>query len=58
MDPSDPSDVAENTWLVWTLRPQQAAHGGHRVEIVLLERDARIRVPIVIDNVEIHVNYA
>ena len=58
MDPSDPSDVAENSWLVWTLRPQQAAHGRHQVEIVLLERDARIRVPIVIDNVEIHVNYA
>ncbi len=57
-DITGPSDVAENTWLVWVLKPEQVAYGAHGIEVVLLERDPRIRVPVVIDNVEIHINYA
>ena len=58
LDASNPSDVSENTWLVWTLTAEQAARGKHRIEVALLERDPRIRIPIVIDNVEIHINYS
>ncbi len=58
LNPTDPSDVSENTWLVWALRAEQAARGKHEIEVILFERDPRIRVPIVIDNVEIHINYS
>lgn len=58
LDASNPSDVSENTWLVWTLTAEQAARGKHRIEVALLERDPRIRIPIVIDNVELHINYS
>ncbi len=56
-DPNDPSDVDENSWLVWTLAPEQADHGPHEIQVVLIKRDPRIRPPLVVNNVEFWVNY-
>ncbi len=56
-DPSVPSDVSENSWLVWSLAPSQADKGPHEIQVVLVSRDPRIRVPMVINHVEIYVNY-
>ena len=55
--PNVPEDVAENSWLVWSLSPEQAARGRHEVKVLLLERDARIRSELVVAHVEIHVRY-
>ena len=57
-DPDDPADVAENSWLVWDLDPQQADWGEHEIQIRLLERDVRIRPPLVVENVELYINYS
>jgi len=54
---NNPSDVSENSWLVWKLEPGQAGYGPHEVMVRLVRRDARIKPPIVVQHVEIHVNY-
>ena len=56
-NPNDTSDVDENSWLVWSLQPEQADWGPHEIQVRLVERDSRIRVPLVVENVEIYVNY-
>ena len=56
-DPGDPADVDENAWLVWSLEPGQAEKGPHEVQVRLVERDARIRPPLVVQHVEMHINY-
>ena len=56
-DPDNPADVAEDSWLVWKLQPDQAARGTHVVQVRLLERDARLRPPLLVQSVEIHLNY-
>ncbi len=56
-DPNDPSDVDENGWLVWSLEPEQTGLGPHEGKVQLVDRDPRIRPPLVIRHVEIHVNY-
>jgi hypothetical protein len=53
----DPSDVDENSWLVWSLKPQQADRGAHVVQLRLLERDPRVKPPLVVQHVEIHVRF-
>ena len=55
-DAANPADVSENTWLVWRLEPSQVGGGVHEVRIDLLERDPRLRPPVVVGNVEIHVS--
>ena len=55
-DGTNPADVSENTWLVWPLERAQAGKGVHVVGIDLLERDPRLRPPVVVGNVEIHVS--
>ena len=54
---ANPADVSENTWLVWPLVPAQVGKGVHIVGIDLRERDPRLRPPVVVRNVEIHVSY-
>ena len=54
---ANPADMSENTWLVWPLVPSQVGKGVHVVGIDLRERDPRLRPPIVVRNVEIHVSY-
>ena len=56
-DPAVPESVDENSWLVWDLSPAQCAKGPHEVKIVLVRRDPRIGVPIVVNNVEFWVTY-
>ena len=54
----DPSDVDENSWLVWSLKPEQAARGSHEIQVRLLKRNARLRVDLVVRSVEIHLKYS
>ena len=56
-DADDPSDVGESGWLVWSLRPDEAARGMHRVTVRLLERDPRVKPVLVVEHVEFHVEY-
>ena len=56
-NPADPAEVDESTWLVWGLQPEKAAKGQHQIQLRLVERDIRLRVPVVVENVEIHLNY-
>ena len=56
-DQADPSDVDENSWLVWALDPAGLTAGVHEVQVQLAERDPRIRSPLVVRHVEIHVGY-
>ena len=56
-DDSNPADVDEDSWLVWDLEPAQAAKGEHEIDVVLTNRDPRIRVPLVIGNVEFTIVY-
>lgn len=53
----DPSDVEESSWLVWSLTPQQTDRGPHVVQLRLLERDPRVKPPLVVQHVEIHVRF-
>ena len=55
--PNDPSDVDENSWLVWSLNPEQADWGAHEIQMRLVTRDARIRPSLVVQHVEIYVTY-
>ena len=52
-----PSDVSQNSWLVWPLDPHKAEQGAHEVQIRLLKRDPRIKPPLVVQSVEFHVSY-
>ena len=56
-NPTDPAEVDESTWLVWIIKPKQAAKGQHQIQLRLVERDIRLRVPVVVENVEIHLHY-
>ena len=56
-DPNAPADVDENSWLVFVLRPEQTERGPHSVQVRLVERDARVSPPLVVNHVEIHVRY-
>ena len=56
-DPAVPESVHENSWLAWDLEPSQGGMGPHEVKIVLVRRDPRIGVPIVVNNVEFWVTY-
>jgi hypothetical protein len=56
-NPDDPAVVSENSWLVWPLDPGLLPIGSQEVRLRLVERDARISVPLVIRHVEIHVEY-
>ena len=55
--PDGTTQVTEDAWLVWQLDPDQSGPGVHELEIVLVCRDPRIDVPIVVENVELHVTY-
>ena len=55
--PDGTTQVTEDAWLVWRLDPKQSGPGVHELEIVLDCRDPRIDVPIVVENVELHVTY-
>ena len=54
---ANPADVSENTWLVWPLISAQIDKSGHVVGINLRERDQRLRPPVVVRKVEIHVSH-
>ncbi|MYA23412.1 MAG: hypothetical protein F4Z30_11785 [Gemmatimonadetes bacterium] len=56
-DAADPSDVSENAWLCWNLIAAQVRRGVHQIQLRLLERDARLRVPLRIEHVEIYLQY-
>jgi len=53
-----PADVDESGWLVWKLPAKAALAATHTVKAVLVERHPRIKVPLVIRHVEIHVRYS
>ena len=56
-NPGDPSDVHENSWLVWTLTPAQLHNGEHVIEVRLVKRDPRLDPELVVQHVEIHIRY-
>ena len=56
-DDSDPSDTDESSWLVWSLEPDQADYGPHRIQVILLDHDPRIKPPLVVQQVEFVVRY-
>ena len=56
LDREDPSDVDENSWLVWSLNPQ-GSRAEREVRVRLIARDPRIAADPVIRHVEIHVTY-
>ena len=56
-DPNNPADVDENSWLVWDLSPSQSGEGTHEIGISLINRDDRIRMPLVVNNVEFWITY-
>ncbi|MDE2718335.1 MAG: hypothetical protein OXI33_15175, partial [Chloroflexota bacterium] len=53
----DPTEVSENKWLVWDLTPAQAAKGSHAVKVVLINRDSRIGVPLIVNSVDVYIAY-
>ena len=56
-DASHPSDVGGSSWLVWSLPAGQVDFGDHEVKIHLLRRNGRVKAPLVVRHVEIHVSY-
>ena len=56
-DPNDPADVGENSWLVWALEPEQADRGPHEIQVCLQQRNPRIGIELVVQHVEIYINY-
>ena len=56
-DAADPSDVSENAWLCWCLTSAQVGRGVHQVRLRVLARDARLRVPLRVEHVEIYLQY-
>ena len=57
IDHQNPANVAESSWLVWDLAQEPLGIGLHQVRIDLTKRDSRMRVPPIVENVEIHVTY-
>ena len=57
-DPNDPSDISENKWLIWSLEVGQVGRGIHEVEVILVNRDSRLIVPLRIEHVEIYLPYS
>lgn len=57
-NPGDPGELGEDAWLVWQLDPTQAEYGTHEIKMVLELRDPRLSVPIVVENVEMHLTYS
>ena len=51
-----PGGSPENKWLVWDLTPAQAAKGTHAVKVVL-NRDSRIGVPLIVNSVDVYIRY-
>ena len=49
--------LSEDAWLVWKLDAMQVGRGVHEVQIVLDRRDSRLGVPIVVENVELHISH-
>ena len=56
-DLDSPSDVDENSWLVWRLAPERADYGPHEVQVKLVKRDPRLRPPLVVAQVDLHIRY-
>ncbi|MEE3371164.1 MAG: hypothetical protein VX346_17660 [Planctomycetota bacterium] len=56
-DPQNPSDIDETGWLVWALPPAELAKGKHQVQVSLSQRDARIRPPLTVEHIEVHLHY-
>ncbi len=56
-NPDNPSDVSENSWLVWSLSPDQADRGIHEIQVRLVKRDPRIKPPLTVQSVEVHLKY-
>ena len=57
VNPDNPSDVAEHSWMVWSLAPAQVDQGMHEIRVYLVARNPRLQPPLVVENVEIHINY-
>ncbi len=57
-DPDDPSDITENKWLSWSLGLGQVERGVREIQIILIERDPRLRIPLRIEHVEIYLRYS
>ena len=55
-DSNDPSDVSENKWLTWALNERQVGQGVHEVEVILIDRDPRLIVPLRVEHVEIYLH--
>ena len=55
-DPDHPASVHENSWLSWEIK-QGIPKGVHQVDVRLINRDSRLRVPVVVSHVEIHISY-
>ena len=56
-DPATPLEVDESSWLVWRLESEQADQGAHEIQVRLVERDPRLRPPVVVENVELYIDY-
>ena len=56
-DPENPSEVDENSWLIWQLDPDQTDYGRHEIQVKLVKRDTRIRPPLVISQIDLHITY-
>ena len=57
VNPDNPSDVAERSWMVWSLAPALVDQGMHEIRVYLVARNPRLQPPLVVENVEIHINY-
>ena len=57
-DHNDPADVSENKWLTWSLTKGQTDRGIHEVQVILLNRDPRLSIPLRIEHVEIFLKYS
>ena len=43
--------------MVWSLAPAQVDRGMHEIRVYLVARNPHLQPPLVVDNVEIHINY-
>ena len=53
----DPAETSENAWLTWALEASQVGRGVREIRLGLVERDARIGVPLRVEHVEIYLVY-
>ena len=44
-------------WLVSLDSSHQTARDEHKIKVILQNRDVRIRVPLIVKHVEIHITY-